>query len=56
VSAYTVAKEMGHSSVTLIDDVYGHRGEVRHRSEVIEYRVEHHEAKLRERIQLVRTT
>jgi hypothetical protein len=28
----------------MVTKVYGHLGEVRHRSEVVEYRVEQHEA------------
>lgn len=41
VSAYTVAKEMGHGGRALVDRVYGHLGEIRHRAEVVEYRVRH---------------
>jgi integrase len=40
VSAYTVAKELGHGGDALIKRVYGHLGEVRHRSERVEFRVE----------------
>ena len=42
ISPWGVAREMGHAGVELIDQRYGHRGEVRHRSEVVEYRVEQH--------------
>ena len=42
ISPWGVAREMGHAGVDLIDQRYGHRGEVRHRSEVVEYRVEQH--------------
>ena len=42
VSPYTVARELGHGGTKLVDRVYGHLGQVRHRSEVIEYRVEQH--------------
>jgi integrase len=37
VSLYTVARELGHSSVTMIERVYGHLMQVRHRSPVVEY-------------------
>jgi hypothetical protein len=42
ISPWGVAREMGHAGVDLIDQRYGHRGEVRHRSEVVEYRAEQH--------------
>ena len=34
----------------MIEKTYGHLGEVRHRSEVVEYRGEQHAAKLRDRL------
>ena len=40
VSQDTVARELGHSSTDLVQEVYGHLGTVRHRSEEVEYRVE----------------
>lgn len=42
VSPWTVAKEMGHGGRELVDRIYGHIGEIRHRSETVEYRVEQH--------------
>jgi integrase len=42
VAAYTVAREVGHSSTAMIEKTYGHLGEVQHRSTVVEYRVEQH--------------
>ncbi|MEZ0334927.1 MAG: tyrosine-type recombinase/integrase, partial [Gemmatimonadales bacterium] len=42
VSLYTVSREMGHGSEDLVRRVYSHLGTVRHRSEVVEYRVEQH--------------
>src|SRR5207245_2061749 len=42
VSVYTVAKELGHGGETMVRRVYGHLGQVRHRAEVVEYRVEQH--------------
>lgn len=46
ISRYTVAKWMGHGGTRLVERVYGHLGEIRHRSEVVEFRVEHHREKL----------
>jgi integrase len=40
VSDYTVARELGHGGRALVNRVYGHLGEVRHRSEVLEYLAE----------------
>lgn len=42
VSPYTVMRELGHSSLSLIERTYGHLMQTRHRSPVVEYR----EAKL----------
>ncbi len=42
VSPFTVAKEMGHGGDSLVKRIYGHLGTLRHRSEVVEYRVEQH--------------
>lgn len=40
ISPYTVAREMGHGGMALVNRVYGHLGTVRHRSEHVEFRVE----------------
>ena len=50
VSAWTVAKEMGHGGRSLVDRVYGHLGEVRHRSDAVEYRADQHAEVLGERL------
>jgi len=50
VSVYTVGKELGHRGEALVRRAYGHLGTVRHRSEVVEYRIEQHEERLRDRI------
>ena len=42
VSPWTVEKELGHGSRDMLEEVYGRLGEVRHRSDVVEYRVEQH--------------
>ena len=38
VSPYTVGRELGHGGRSMVDRVYGHLGELRHRSEVVEFR------------------
>ena len=38
VSPFTVMRELGHSSIGLIEKTYGHLLDVRHRAEVVEYR------------------
>lgn len=40
VSPFTVARELGHGGLSLVNRVYGHLGEFRHRSEVVEYRIQ----------------
>ena len=40
VSPYTVAKELGHGGMSLVNRVYGHLGTVRHRSASVEYYAE----------------
>ena len=51
VSTYTVARELGHESEAMVRRVYAHLGEVRHRSEVVEYRVAQHREQVGERLQ-----
>ena len=41
IAPNTVSKELGHRGRAMVDRVYGHCGDVRHRSEFVEYRVEH---------------
>lgn len=55
VSVFTVAREMGHGGDSLVKRVYGHLGDVRHRSGVVEYRVEQHRVKLEPRLKLLRS-
>ena len=52
VSLYTVSRELGHGSEDMVRRVYAHLGTVRHRSEVVEYRVDQHFERLGD--QLVR--
>ncbi|HYS61967.1 MAG TPA: site-specific integrase, partial [Gemmatimonadales bacterium] len=54
VSVYTVGQELGHGGDAMVRKVYGHLGQVRHRAEAVEYRVEQHAAKLGDRLAAVR--
>lgn len=54
VSVYTVSRELGHSSTQMVERIYSHLGEIRHRSEVVEYRVEQHVKVLGERLVAIR--
>jgi len=45
---------LGHGGEALVKRVYGHLGEVRHSSEVIEYRVKQHRKKLLEKLRHLR--
>ena len=38
MSLYTVSRKLGHGSEEMVRRVYSHLGEVRHRSDVVEYR------------------
>jgi hypothetical protein len=51
VSIYTVARELGHGSDEMVKRIYAHLGDVRHRAEVVEYRVEQHLDRLGDRLQ-----
>lgn len=53
VSIYTVGKEMGHGGESLVKRVYGHLGTIRHRSEVMEYRVEQYKKELQPKLELM---
>jgi integrase len=44
VATYTVSRELGHGSTGMVERVYSHLGTVRHRAEVVEYRVAQHRA------------
>jgi len=54
VSTYTVSREMGHGGEAMVRRLYGHLGQVRHRAEAVEYRVEQHAAKLGARLEALR--
>ena len=49
VSAFTVTREPEHGGEAMVRKVYGHLGQVWHRAEFVEYRVEQHVAKLEAR-------
>ncbi len=53
VSLWTVAQEVGHSGTSVIERTYGHLGQLRHRADVVEYRVRQHRKVLRGRLALV---
>jgi integrase len=40
VSVWTLSRELGHGSTAMVERVYGHLGDIRHRAEVVEFRVE----------------
>jgi integrase len=50
VSLYTVSRELGHGSEDMVRRVYAHLGEVRHRADVVEFRVEQHVERLGDRL------
>jgi len=50
VSPFTVGREMGHGGTRLVERIYGHLGATRHRAQVVEFRVENHQAELAERM------
>ena len=50
VSPFTVGKELGHGGTAMVERVYSHLGEVRHRSEVVEYQIKHHREALGKRL------
>lgn len=54
VSPYTVGRELGHGGTDLVEQVYSHLGNVRHRSEAVEYRVEQHPEALGDRLAALR--
>ena len=56
VSLYTVARELGHGSEEMVRRVYAHLGTVRHRSEVVEFRLEQHLEALKDRLGRVAPT
>lgn len=54
VAPWTVAREMGHASTGMVEKVYGHLGQVRHRGEGVSFRVNDHEEVLGDRLTKLR--
>jgi hypothetical protein len=50
VTPYTVSRELGHGSLEMVERVYAHLGAMRHRSEMVEFRVEQHLDRLGDRL------
>jgi integrase len=55
ISPVTVARELGHSSTAMVERIYTHLGTIRHRSRLVEYRVQQHRAALGERLTALRS-
>jgi integrase len=55
VAVWAVSRELGHTSTALVERVYGHLGVIRHRAEVVEYRVEQHAEALADRLDALST-
>jgi integrase len=54
IAPFTVARELGHGGDALVKRTYGHPGTMRHRVEVVEYRVEQHKKDLGGRLVALR--
>jgi len=54
VAPFTVSCELGYTSTTMVEKVYSHLGDVKHRSEVAEFRVEHHKEALKDKLEAIR--
>ena len=54
VSRDEVARELGHGGTSLVERIYGHVSEAKHRSEQPEYLVKNHRAELTPRLKLLR--
>jgi integrase len=42
VALFTVARELGHQGTAMVERVYSHLGDLRHRAEAVEYRIDQH--------------
>lgn len=54
VAPFTVSRELGHGGRAMVERVYGHLGQNRHRSEVVEYGIEQHAEVLRPTLEALR--
>jgi hypothetical protein len=50
LTIFTVSRELGHGSESLVKRISGHLGTVRHRARVAEFRVDQHQTVLREQL------
>jgi hypothetical protein len=48
---FSTARELGHESEAMVRKVDAHLGTIRHRAEVVEFRVEQHLERLGDRLQ-----
>jgi integrase len=55
VALFTVSRELGHADTDMVSGVYGHLGDVKHRAEVVEFRVSQHRAKLKTHLKLLKS-
>ncbi len=55
VSIFTMSRELGHESESLVKRIYGHLGAWRHRARVVEYRVDQHRKVLRKQLAALRS-
>jgi hypothetical protein len=51
ISLYTVSRELGHTSQSMVLKLYSHLGTIRPRSEVVEYRAQQHKKTLAKRLE-----
>lgn len=56
ISKYTVAMWMGHGGTSLVNRIYGHLGEHRHRGDEVEFRVDQHRQKLGDQLRKLRAS
>ena len=56
VSPWTVCKEVGHANLKMIEQRYGRIGEIRQRKDAVEFRIEQHADRLKDRLPLPTTS
>ena len=56
VALYTVARELGHKGTEMLEDRYAHLHDATEAGdpEVVEYRVEHHQSTIKEKLEAIR--
>jgi integrase len=55
IAVFTASREMGHSDTSMLERIYGHVGNLPHRSSVVEYRIRQHKAKLARHLELLKS-